>query len=123
MGSWLLLKMILNFVVLLSFFSFLFTMNERKDFFIQSNNANTLIKYWVDDLSIFTWNAGLKIITIPKLNDMYSQFTGNWIYLYWNYNKITINNSNYIHHNIYPTQWYYCKQYYITHIIDCIRIY
>jgi len=123
MEAWIILKAILSFFVLISFFSTIFTINERKDFFIESNRANTLIKYWIDNLSIYTGNAWLNVITVPTLNDMYSNFTGNGIYLYWNYDKITINDSNYIHKNDYPTQWYYCKQYYITKIVDCIRIY
>lgn len=123
MGAWILLKMVLSFVVLLSFFSTIFLINERRDFFSESNRANTLIKYGIDDLSIFTGDAGFKVVTIHNLNDMYSNFTGNWIYLYWRYNKITVNDSKFIHQNSYPLQWYYCKQYYLTKIVDCIRIY
>lgn len=122
-GSSIILSIILWSLAISSFISVMYDINFKKNFIMKANEVNTIIRYnTIDEVDFYRKN-NINIYTIPEIKDMYELYTWNGIYLYWNYDKFTINDSDYLHNHLFPKQIYYCDKNFITRIIYCIRVY
>ena len=107
-------------IILILFITTYIYTNFLSTFLVKSVTANNIVKAYSPDELYYYNEKGFDVYTVPTWKNW---FNWDWIYLYWNYDKITKNDIDYIHSHQYPIYILYCAESLWGFRIKCIKIY